>query len=293
VAHLADDSRVLGGWVSSLLLLWLSSCAGVALAQEPQARPSEACIADHVEGQGLRLEGRFVAAAEALKRCLDPSCSALLREDCATVLREVEAQTPTLVLAASVGARDLVEVTVRAGDRLLATGLDGRPVALDAGPIVLTFEAPGMLPAEQRIVVRAGEKNRLLAVTLMPEHPAAPAAPVVVTPAPRVDDGAARGWLDQGNGVLLGSSLVLAAVGTGLAVAAGRTYARAESTCKSGCDDEQIQRVDRLSWSADGSFALAASALVVATVRIVLSRRSAHGPRVLVGPTRVGAMVAF
>jgi hypothetical protein len=258
------------------------------------ARTSEQCIADHVAGQALRLEGRFAAAAAELKQCLHPSCSALLREDCAALLRSVELETPSVVFAASDGRRDLVEVTVRVDDRVVATRLDGRAVALDAGPVVLRFEAPGMRRVTQHLVIRAGQKNRLVAVTLPPAEVAPVAVAVRAAPVRERREALApqAPRFDRVDRALLGTSLVLGAAGTGLAVGAQRAFDRAEQRCSPRCPRSEVRRIDRVAAAADGVFVVAGAVLLGTVVRIALPRRRTPA-LVRLGPAQLAAEVAF
>ena len=61
----------------------------------------------------------------------------------------------------------------------VAARLDGKPLPVDPGVHTFHVEAAGYPPVEQRVVVHAGEKSRLVAITL-----AKPGPPVTATPAP-------------------------------------------------------------------------------------------------------------
>lgn len=49
--------------------------------------------------------------------------------------------------------------------------LDAVAIALDPGPHVLRFEMGGAHPVEQQVVLRAGEKERRIAVAFPPPNP--------------------------------------------------------------------------------------------------------------------------
>jgi hypothetical protein len=61
---------------------------------------------------------------------------------------------------------DLSDVRVFLDGDPLVTKLDGRPARVDPGEHKLRIEADGRPPVEQHLVVRAGEKNRVIEVRL-------------------------------------------------------------------------------------------------------------------------------
>jgi hypothetical protein len=80
---------------------------------------------------------------------------------------------------------DLSDVRVFLDGEPLLSKLDGRPSRVDPGEHKLRIEADGRPPVEQHLVVRAGEKNRVIEVRIGPggdavgqtEHAAPPAEP--------------------------------------------------------------------------------------------------------------------
>jgi hypothetical protein len=134
-----------------------------ALAADPKAE----CLKAADQGQSLRDDGKYLRAHDAFVTCSRDVCPKVVARSCAQWMREVDDATPTVVLGAKddTGA-DLPQATVTIDGKPLTTTLDGKPVSVDPGEHALHFERDGSAPADARVVVRAGEKNRVIAVVL-------------------------------------------------------------------------------------------------------------------------------
>lgn len=162
--------------------------AFAALGLTPSmARASDklACVAAVEAAQTLRSEGKLKAAREKLIVCAQASCPKVVREDCATGLRDVETETPSIVVRANDGTgNDLVDVHLDAGGSRLADRLDGRPITLDPGAITLHVTADGFSPKDVQLVIARGEKARTVVITLERPGKARPDASDAKGPAP-------------------------------------------------------------------------------------------------------------
>jgi hypothetical protein len=167
--------------------------ATVALsASRADADDKTQCLAASDQGQQLRDDGKYRRAREAFAACARDVCPTLVRRDCVKWLADLEQSSPSIVVGAKddKGA-DLANVSVLVDGTPLVTKLDGKPTMVDPGAHVLRFETPGYPSVEQRIMVHAGEKSRLLAVQFgTPPHPAlAPPTPAAAsTGAPQSDE---------------------------------------------------------------------------------------------------------
>lgn len=147
----------------------------------------EACIAASERGQSQRDEGKYREARDAFLECAQVNCPRVVAQSCTKWLRELDETIPTLVLGArDERGNDLTAVVVTLDGAPFATELDGKPIFVDIGPHVLRFQREGAEAVEQRLVVRAGEKARVVTVSL----PSTEAIPVV--PAPDRTDNAPR-----------------------------------------------------------------------------------------------------
>lgn len=172
------------------LCLAASSPAFAAPSATPAARPdTKACIAAFDQGQRARSDLQLRRAQAELLVCTQESCPAVLRADCAGVLRSVQAAVPTIVLAADDGeGRDVADATVQVGSELVARALDGRALEFDPGTYDFVFERPGDPPVTVRVVLREGEKNRVVRASFARARVAAPSAPPAPAP-PRAPAG--------------------------------------------------------------------------------------------------------
>jgi len=134
-----------------------------ARAGEPDEKTQ--CISASDQGQQLRDDGKFKLAREAFTRCSRDTCPGIVRQECAQWQVDLDAKSPTVVVdAMDDKGNDLVDVKVTVDDEELVTKLDGLPLAVDGGEHVFRYEAAGFASIEEHVVVRAGEKNRLLKV---------------------------------------------------------------------------------------------------------------------------------
>jgi hypothetical protein len=121
------------------------------------------CLAASESAQDLRDDGHYRRAREALTTCARDLCPAVVRRDCAQWLAELDENGPTVVFgAADAGGNQITAVRVSFDGETVSTAIDGRPVPLDPGSHVVRFEAAGWLPIEQRVVLRPGDKNRVV-----------------------------------------------------------------------------------------------------------------------------------
>ena len=149
---------------------------GVAahLAHPPSAAADEPtvaqCLSASEHGQLDRDEGRYLKAREALVTCSSGACPAVVQRDCLRWLAEIEANIPTLVFVVrTAGGSDLEDVVVRVDGQVLLTRLDGKPVAVDPGEHLFSFEA-GARRVQSRALVNVGERNRVVRVVFDPKN---------------------------------------------------------------------------------------------------------------------------
>jgi hypothetical protein len=169
----------------------VSAFVAVAILQAVSLRDARAdekaqCIAASDQGQELRDNGNYRRARDAFAACARAACPALVRRDCAQWQAELEETWPSVIVSAKdERGDDLTDVRVFVDGEPLVAKLDGRPARVDPGEHKLRIEADGRPPVEQHLVVRAGEKNRVVEVHVapagdaagQPEHAAPPREP--------------------------------------------------------------------------------------------------------------------
>ncbi|HEY8076170.1 MAG TPA: hypothetical protein VIF62_18720 [Labilithrix sp.] len=144
------------------LVLAILAAPAPAIAAPPD---KAACIAAFDRGQQARSDEKLRRARDELLVCSNEACPAVLRKDCASVLGDVQAVIPTVVLSAQDDrGADIVDVRVTLDGQVIATRLDGKAMEIDPGEHVFRFDWQGKTH-EERIPVREGEKSRPVRVS--------------------------------------------------------------------------------------------------------------------------------
>lgn len=158
----------------------LLSTAVLAAGSRAAADPTkQECVSANEAAQDQQAAGKLLNARRELAMCIAASCPAAIRQDCAQRLDDVTRATPSLIFAAKKpSGDDLTAVRVTMDGALLVDHLDGKAVDVDPGPHRFAFETEGFSPHGRDLVVRMGEKDRIVEVDLLPAH----AAPVLVPP---------------------------------------------------------------------------------------------------------------
>jgi len=144
-------------------LLTLGSLLAGASERDARADDKGRCISASEQGQQLRDSGKYKAARDAFAECARDACPALVRRDCTRWLTDVTQLWPSVVFGAKdPSGNDVTAVTVTADGTAMTATLDGKPVQVDPGNHVFRFETKGFHAVERTVLVRAGEKSRLV-----------------------------------------------------------------------------------------------------------------------------------
>jgi hypothetical protein len=161
---------------------------------------------------------------------------------------EVNAAAPTIVLAVKNGAgHELSAVKVTVDGQVLADHLDGSALSVDPGAHEFTFEASGIAPLTETIILHEGEKDRRETVLLGGGAPASSSkeGPSDGTPS---EPGPGESHEGAGNtqrvlGLVVGGVGVAGlAVGTIFGVLASSAWKTAQNECPShtGCSSQAM-----------------------------------------------------
>jgi hypothetical protein len=143
------------------------------------ARADATCISAYEQTQTLRKDGKPLAAKAQAAVCARESCPALLVKDCTKWLSELEAAIPTVVLDPRTPAGGLrTDVRVKVDGVTVSEKLDLKPLAVEPGSHSFVFEADGATPAERTVLLRDGEKNKKVSVTMTPAADSTAGRPV-------------------------------------------------------------------------------------------------------------------
>jgi hypothetical protein len=219
----------------------------------PRAALADAasCTTQHASGQREEKSGHLKAAMEQFTSCgSDESCPDAVRTECMDRFASIEKLVPTVVFAVTdASGADYSSVKVYSGDELLVDGLDGRAIQLDPGKHHFRFELASGQKLETEVLVREGERNRVIKVTVPaepgqavePKGPAAPGPATPLTPPPAEE---ARPipvgfWIASGVGVAaLGSFGVFALL--------GRSIHSSLADCSPSCNPNRKDDYDTL-----------------------------------------------
>ncbi|MGC4092889.1 MAG: hypothetical protein QM756_34390 [Polyangiaceae bacterium] len=260
----------------------LAGAVGIATSLSPRAARADAasCSAAHTSGQRETNAGHLKSASDAFRACAsDETCPQEIKNECMSRYQEVSALTPSLVFGVQSDSGDITQVKVWNGSQLLTDALDGRQIQIDPGKYQFRFVLPSGEELTSDVLVREGEKNRLVTVRA-PSHAPAP-APAPLSSAPPAPVKKSKGvpagfWIASGVGVAaLGS---FAAFGI-----LGKKQQTSLAECSPRCDAERHDDYDRMRRSyliADISLGAAAvSAGIAAIILAGSSGSESSAPR--------------
>lgn len=249
------------GVVPLVLASWASSA---------HAGPKE-CIAAADEGQKLRDDGKLTAARDKFIACAAKACPGVVAKQCSQWLIDAEANTPTLTFRAlDDQGKETFGVRVAIDGATVATSIEARALPVDPGEHVVRFQLTDGRSVEDKVMVRPGEKNRMIELSFQAKRAAAvtptPAAP---TPQAHDDDSAFRvpvlGWV--GLGVMVVGGVMTAA----FAISANSDESGLRSTCAPRCDASEKSGIDTKVVLANVGFGVGIAGLGLAVVTTVLA----------------------
>jgi len=244
----------------SLVLFALGSLSlSEARAEDADgANPATAaCVRAYEQAQEERQSDKLLEAREHLRGCAQEACPAFIRSDCNAWSHELQSEMPSVVFTARSAGRDLTDVGVSSGERVLASRIDGAAIELDPGEYDFRFTSPGMQPVTHHVRISRGERY-LQRVEFVPspkepaaEHRAAslppPAQRSAVLPA------------------VFGGVAVLGLAGFAVFGTRGRSAeSRLQTTCSPHCSEDQISSVRTQYAVADVSLGVGLASLGLA-----------------------------
>jgi hypothetical protein len=236
----------------------------VSSARAAGGEDKVACAKAYESGQELRREGKLIAARSSLEVCVR-ICRPKLSADCVKWLDGIEHDLPTIVLEArDGGGRVIKDARVLVDGEPFVDALDGRAKELDPGLHRLRVEPSAGPPIDREILVRQGEKNRLVSIDLertksatiaLAPRPAPPA--IVSAPTERASRPVPiLTWIS------LGAAIAGLAAFTYFGLDARSRRDELRDRCAPGCEPDEISPVSESALIADLSLAAA----VVATI---------------------------
>lgn len=155
-----------GASAGRVLVTTVMMLAAVGSPSRAHADERQACVTASEKAQQLRSAGKLGEAREQLNICGRPECPKLVQQDCTQWMSELLASLPSVVPAAKDRkGRDIVEAKLTVDGKVVADVLDGKPIVIDPGVHTFLFESKGLPPLKEQVVVKPGEKNRIVTVT--------------------------------------------------------------------------------------------------------------------------------
>lgn len=152
------------------LLVVLAPLVVMSSAAPAAADDKQVCLGASEKGQQLRSAGKLVEAREQFNLCGRTECPKLIQQDCTQWTSEVLASLPSVVPGAKDRrGRDVVDARLTIDGKVATETLDGKPIVVDPGVHSFVFEAKGSGagPAvKEQLVIKPGEKNRIVSVTI-------------------------------------------------------------------------------------------------------------------------------
>jgi hypothetical protein len=267
------------------------------------------CVASSEEALSFRKQDKLGAAKARLLVCVDPSCPAEIREECARRLPEVTDAIPSVVFDVKDAAgNDMSAVRVSMDGAPLVDHIGAAAVSIDPGEHAFRFDgADASQSVEKRVVIRDGEKNRHLAVVFGPMATSAAAAgPVVGTPAaeptaaptatfppsaarpPASEQPSAHSRSSQKTLALVAGGLGIVGIGVGsvFGILTFSTWSKAKNECGTSCPPPSQAQSDKDTATSQATIStvgfVVGSVLVVGGV--VLWFKAPSGATVQVAP---------
>jgi len=257
----------------ALVALGLGVAASAPAPARAEPSDQDPCMSAGVEGQIAERRGQLLEARKKFVGCAQAHCPSEVLTYCTKWLADVNANVPSVVIAARDGSgRDITDVRVIVDGVTAQEAIDGRSLELDPGAHQLRFERRGHAPVGQTVVVREHEQGRRLVVTIADPPP----------------PGSEPRWRPPIAAWVLG--------GVGLVSMGVFTYAtvkgvndRSRFGCATLCAQPQYDQVSSEFLVADIALGVGLAGLAGSALLLLTTPRASDAPRVEVHPVVGGA----
>lgn len=249
--------------------------AALAWSTPARAEPTDrkVCLAAVDDGQKLRDEGKLTEARQKFLVCASAGCPAVIVKQCDEWAAAVEHDTPSVLFRVrDASGKELVDVRVLVDGKPIGDTISGQPLSLEPRDHSFRFELADGTFIEERVVLRVGEKNRMIESSFPPARPGPPVAPpVVIAPPPPEPPPGFRvpllGWV--GGGVFV----VGAATTAIYALQANSREDHLRRTCAPRCHERETDTIERKIAFANVGMFVGLAGLGFGVVMTVLANR--------------------
>jgi hypothetical protein len=251
------------------------AAATLTTVESAHAGPKE-CIAAADEGQKLRDDGKLTAARDKFIMCAAKACPGAVAKQCSQWLIDAEHDTPTVTFRAlDEQGKETLAVRVLIDGVAVTQSIDARALPVDPGEHTVRFELASGQGVEDKVLVRPGEKNKMIELSFQPKAPVAkPVAPVA--PAPPEEGRSLHvpmlGWVGLGIGVAGGLMTAI------FAVSANNAESDLRSRCAPSCDPSEKSSIDTKIVLANVGLGIGVVGLGLAVVTTVLANTGPKAP---------------
>lgn len=280
------------------MVAWVVALAALSGARA-RADATFECAQAYEKAQIERKAAHITAAIESLTICAGQSCPSFVRKDCIEWLTESQATQPSVVFSVRRNGADLTEAEIACDGHVVTRTLDGKAVLLDPGPHQFAFRVSGNRAIEKQIVIREGERNRIIELDLDRESPAGAEPTSGETPrdlssAPMLaETGSSSGGHDVVAYALAGVGVLGISGFVAFGLWGNSQKADLERTCSPSCRSSQVDEVRNRYIVADTFLAVGLVSVGLATYWFLSDHGQAPratGPAtsVAVAPARSG-----
>lgn len=267
----------------------LAGCLALASLLAPASAHAglKECIAAADEGQKLRDDGKLTAAREKFIACAAKACPGAVAKQCSQWLVDAEHDTPSVTFRAlDEHGKETLDVRILIDGVQALAAIEARALPVDPGEHTVRFERANGGAVEDKVMLRPGEKNRIIELSFQPKTApviAKPLAPVVLPPQEEARDFHVPmlGWI--GIGVTVAGGVMTAA----FAISANGDESNLRETCAPACNSSDKSGIDTKVVLANVGLGIGIAGLGVAVVSTILANTgskpkkepSAAGPR--------------
>jgi hypothetical protein len=238
-------------------LVIATALGGTLLGWQSVARAdTQGCIEQHSKGQEQRDQGALVEARAAFVACAQEECPQAVREQCMTLLEQVNTALPSIIVAALDNqGRDTTQVRLKVDDVEVSPSLLTSAIPMNPGRRRLQFISPTGKQRKVMLILREGEHSRRVAVDFRP-GPQLRNDPIkTLVPAP---EKGYRSWLPW---ALAGVGAAAMGSFTYFALTGRSRQGDLERTCSPHCTSEQTNSLGRAYLAADISLGVGVAAI--------------------------------
>jgi len=224
----------------------------------------QACVSAYDETQNARQKGSLRLAREKALACSQEGCPAIVKKDCAQWLGEIDAAVPTVSFAVKDDAgQDTTAARVFLDGQMLAERVGANAIQVDPGERTFRVELEGKPPIERKVVIREGQKGRVLEFSFADPKAAQPTEP----PVGNGNKGSAgipvASWVLGGVGVVgLGLFATFGAIG----LSEKSDAEDPAGGCAPNCTDDEVSSIRGKFLVADISLGVGVAALGAAVI---------------------------